>query len=291
MFTEEMLKMSQCVIFFKNYLYYFFGEIMKVLLTTLGLLISFNAFSNDTASQSIQQFCSDRNSSTFIKELASNSSNLMGFQNAGGIANGGVCWWHSRFQRNALYLTIFHPEEKRASESNVLKMIKTIRSGDQVVVIPGFNNFNDFSATYQNEIQAELNKWQKSDGIVKFSWVVGLSGENITTPKNMKKMMDELYQYVEVEGNIAYEKLQIKGIEAHAWLVVKMIPYKDGYRDGYDLEIIDSNNPSVTLTYQYREGQTSFTNYYYGKFTPYLERKSELSKIKGTIAKRCNQEK
>ncbi len=255
----------------------------------LELLSGFNVFASDTPSQSIQQFCSDRNSPDFVKELTSNPRNLMGFQNSGGIANGGVCWWHSRFQRNALYLTIFHPEENKATHSKVLKIIKRIRSGDEVVVIPGFSNFNDFSAAYKHEIQAELNKWQKNDGITKFNWVVGLSGDSISIPKKMKEMMDELYQYVEIEGNIAYQKLQIKGIVAHAWLVVKMKPYKDGYRDGYDLEIIDSNYPSITLTYQYRDGQTSFTYSHFGNFTPYLERKSELSKIKGVIAKRCNQ--
>jgi hypothetical protein len=272
-------------------IYYYFGEHMKVLfLTVLALLSGFNVFGNDTPSQTMQQFCSDRNSPDFVKDLTNNPRNLMGFENSGGIANGGVCWWHSRFQRNALYLTIFHPEEYRPTQSRVLKIIKKIRSGDEVVEIPGFSNFNDFSATYKHEIQKELNKWQKNDGVTKFNWVVGLSGESVSTPKKMKEMMDELYQYVEVEGNIAYQKLQIKGIIAHAWLVVKMKPYyKDGYRDGYDLKIIESNYPSITMTYQYREGQTSFIYSHFGSFTPYLERKSELSKMKGVIAKRCNQ--
>ena len=98
--------------------------------------------------------------------------------------------------------------------------------------------------------------------------------------------MDELYEYVEVEGSIAYQKLQIKGITAHAWLVINMHKVSNGY----DLEVLDSNFPNQTIIYNYREGMISFSNGHYGNFVPYLERKAEMNTIKMTILKKCNPE-
>src|SRR5438270_754213 len=42
-------------------------------------------------------------------------SQRLSFGNTGGIAHGGVCWWHSRFQRAAIYLTIFRPDLPKPS--------------------------------------------------------------------------------------------------------------------------------------------------------------------------------
>ena len=95
---------------------------------------------------------------------------------------------------------------------------------------------------------------------------------------------DELYEYVEIEGNIAYQKLQIKGVTAHAWLVVNM---KKTSR-GYDLEVLDSNYPSQTMVYRYQDGMTNFNHTYYGAFTPYLERRAELDSVKMAILEKCN---
>lgn len=256
------------------------------LLAIAALACSFSAFAALTPSQSVEQFCSDRSSATFSKNLSKNYDNLMAFRNHGGLANGGVCWWHSRFQRNALYLTIYKPSDAKPTKAEVQKIIDKIRSGKEIIEIPGFRNFYEFSSNHASEIQRELEQWQKSDGILKFNWVIGLSGDNVVSAEKMKEQMDELYQYVEAEGNIAYQKLQIKGVTAHAWLVLNVKATKNGY----DLEVLDSNFPSQTSVYKYREGQTSFKHYAYGEFTPYLERKGEMEKVQMTILKKCNPE-
>ena len=235
-------------------------------------------------SQSIEQFCADRSSPAFAKKLIKDAANLMSFQNQGGIANGGVCWWHSRFQRNATYVTIYKPAEPRPDASEVRKIVNEIRSGKKIVIIPGYRNFGEFSYYQANAIQAELEQWQRGDGFLRFGWVNGLKGKNIVSAERMAALMDELYDYVETEGNIAYQKLQIKGIDAHAWLVVNMKKVSNGY----DLEILDSNYPSSTNFYKYRLGQTHFNHEYYGKFTPYLERKAEMEKLTLTVLKQCD---
>ncbi len=258
---------------------------MKKTLLVLGVCaFSFSAMAKATPSQSIDQFCADRSSESFTKELLQSSSNLMAFANRGGMANGGVCWWHSRFQRSATYLTIYKPGNDYPSKAEAEKIIGKIRDGKEIITIGGFRNFSEFSSAYRAEIQRELEKWQKADGIARFNWVMGLKGSNVVEAPKFREMMDELYQYVEIEGNIAYQKLQIKGVTAHAWLVVNM---KKTSR-GYDLEVLDSNYPSQTMVYRYQDGMTNFNHTYYGAFTPYLERRAELDSVKMAILEKCN---
>lgn len=253
-------------------------------LIALTILAScFQAFAQ-RPSLSETDFCSDRKDPDFVKELVQSSSNLMSFQNQGGLLNSGVCWWHSRFQRNALYLTIYKPDEDRPTDAEAMKLILQIKSGNKVVVIPGFNNFSEFSYAYAQEIQNVLNAWQKVDGIAKFAWVKGLRGSAELPPEKLKKQMDKIYEDVEINKNISYNKLQIPGIEAHAWLVVHM----EKVSGGYELEILDSNNPDTTEHYSYREGDTNFKYRGYAfDFVPYLDQTGEMQKLKKSISKFC----
>ncbi len=256
----------------------------STILAIAVLAFSFSAMSSEGPSQSIEQFCADRSDKNFAKELTQSQENLMAFQNQGGIINGGVCWWHSRFQRNSLYLTIYKPAEARPTNKEAAELVKKIRAGDEVVEIPGYRNFYEFSYHHAVQIQRELEKWQKGDGILKFNWAVGLKGRPEVPEEKLGTMMDELYEFVVDEGNIAYQKLQIRGITAHAWLVINMKKRSDGY----DLEILDSNFPFQTSIYKYREGMTSFDYHGYFKFTPYLERTKEMDKVSLTILKNCD---
>jgi hypothetical protein len=164
-------------------------------LSLIIFLFSFGAFAQ-TPSLSKEKFCADRKDDKFIKELTLDSANLMPFRNKGGIANGGICWWHSRF-----------------------------------------------------------------------AWKKGLSGSSKVSPAKIKEIMDQIFEEVEVKKNIAFNKLQVPGIIAHAWLVVHM----EKVLGGYNLEILDSNFPSATEIYRYREGDTSINYHGYFHFTPYLE--------------------
>jgi hypothetical protein len=49
--------------------------------------------------------------------------NLFSFSNTGGILNGGVCWWHSRMQRAALYLTVYLPDMPPPSKPEVRRIL------------------------------------------------------------------------------------------------------------------------------------------------------------------------
>ncbi|MBC7428284.1 MAG: hypothetical protein H7336_06715 [Bacteriovorax sp.] len=256
----------------------------STILALAALACSASLMASTTASQSMDQFCADRSDLASVKELTLSSSNMMAFQNHGGIGGGGVCWWHSRMQRNALYLTKYNPADPKPSNEEAAVIVAKIRDGKEIVTIPGYRNFSEFTNNHQAQVQRELEKWQKGEGILKASWIIGLKGDSTVAASELKTMMDELYKYVVVDGNIAYEKLQIKGITAHAWLVVNMKPTSVGY----DLQIIDSNFPNWTSSYRYTEGMTSFNHQYYGSFTPYLERTGEMEKIALTVLKKCN---
>jgi hypothetical protein len=259
---------------------------MKVTLLALAALACSFQVLAQTPSSSEERFCSDRVDKSFIKDLTMDSNNLMTFRNHGGIGNGGVCWWHSRFQRNALYLTIYKPKLDKPTQDEARELIKKIRSASEVVVIPGYRNFSEFANNNEALIQRELEKWQKGDGVIRFAWVKGLSGDAEVAPEKMKGLMDQIYEEVEVNKNIAYNKLQIPGIESHAWLVVHM----EKVSGGYNLEILDSNVASTTEIYRYHEGDTSINYHGYFHFTPYLEQTNEMKKINKTILKQCDPE-
>jgi hypothetical protein len=75
-------------------------------------------------------------------------------------------------------------------------------------------------------------------------------------------MMDELYDQVQ-KGEVVYQKLQLQGIDAHAWLVIGMVKT----RDGYTLKIIDSNFPLETIDYVYQKGMTNFMREYIPRYS------------------------
>jgi hypothetical protein len=217
-----------------------------------------------------------------LQELALDARNLLAFENDGGIpieGLGGVCWWHSRLQRAALYLTEYRPDVARPNADGAAKIVDALIAMDSVVQIPGYANFRDFSADYRAIIQKKLDSWQNSEAAAAVR--MGASGDSETTPENLKKLMDALYESVNA-GAIEWQMLQEPGIVAHAWLVVKM----KRVEGGYDLKIIDSNAPQSPQDVRYRVGQRQ-VEYNGDKFVPYTGFRSELRRILNARALRC----
>ncbi len=240
---------------------------MKNLLFIFVLSITTNYSWAESLPHSKEEFCKRFDDLDIMSDYSSEPNNLMSFKNQGGVFNGGVCWWHSRFQRNVFYLSLFRPDLPKLDPKNVKALIKEIRAGKSVVTIPGFYNFNEFSNLYKKEILKELEDWQIYDGVILGAWIDGLKGETKTSASILLQKMDEIYEYVEIDKKIAYLKLQMKGITAHAWLIVGI---KRG-PNGFDVGLIDSNNPMRTENYTYKIGDESFYDKSYGNFVPYLE--------------------
>ncbi len=254
-----------------------------------SILFSTLVFSNQSQAlpQNKAEYCERIVQENTIFDLSDLTENLMAFKNQGGIFNGGVCWWHSRFQRNILYLGLLNPDGPKPMKEEARALIKKIRAGNEIVVISGFQSFNEFTKTYQKEIIKELENWQIYDGVVLGSWVLGVKGDTKIESSKLSQMMNDLYDYVEVKNKIAYQKLQIKGITAHAWLVVGM---KKG-ANGFDIGYIDSNNPMMSENYSYKFGDESFYEKGYGHFVPYTEFQREEERLQRVVKQYCTNQR
>jgi hypothetical protein len=220
--------------------------------------------------------------------------NRIAFQNQGGMQNGGVCWWHSRFQRAAWSLAVFDPSKPIPSDNEALQMVRTLIREDSVVVIPGYANLHDFTAANESMIQHELNQWQIRDGFLNQAWLRGISGRSSLPAPKLKTQMDSIYtefKLASLNQEVIWLMLQIKGIVSHASLIAEMTSVADG---GYHLAVVDSNRPEGIVTYDYQVGDTSLTPAspadYAGDFkmVPYLGYKKDLAKARTAIAQHCN---
>lgn len=208
--------------------------------------------------------------------------NLLGFKNGGGIGGEGVCWWHSRFTRAALYLAYFVPDAPRPDAHALRRILRGLMAADEVVAIPGYRTMEEFSRDKQAEIQQRLERAQILEGIFQFCWVNGLAGLTKVSPEHMKALMDKIYVAVRDDG-ISYVKLQCPGIASHAWLMTAMEPRPDG---GYHCWFLDSNWVG-TSPWTYKLGMTAL----WGELgVPYLQREQELVQIKQTIRRFIGQQ-
>src|SRR5262245_51763136 len=100
------------------------------LVLALGMLVT-PAFAGD--------FCSDLQQPNFFRERALDINNRMAFENPTDGALGlktGLCWWHSRFQRDLVYLAVPRPlrdGEKPMSKKEIEKAMNKLIAENSVV--------------------------------------------------------------------------------------------------------------------------------------------------------------
>jgi len=204
--------------------------------------------------------------------------NLLCFINSGGLLGKGVCWWHSRFTRNALYLAYFVPERHRASRSHAREILQSLMRADRVVAIPGYANLREFSGDRRNEIQKLLEWRQIFEGVVQFAWINGLAGSSKVSPEKLKAIMDGIHSETSSQG-AAYVKFQTPGLDAHALIVTGTDPAPGG---GYTVRYLDSNQRLESeLSYRYGDRQLKLETGSVG--VPHLQRSAELARIRGIV--------
>lgn len=244
-------------------------------------LIFYSLFLNAnplTAKNLWKKHCQDveLDSSLFINNLKK-PENKLSFTNYGGLLNGGVCWWHSRFTRAAQYLAVFEPAGNKLSQEEAYYLAKRIREG-RPVTIRGYKNLNEFSMAHQREIQQNLEEWQVYNGGFQLGFLDGLMGATSVSSKQLQEQMDELYNDFKISQKPIYQVLQLPGITAHAWLIVDMIPMATGYQ----FEVVDSNYLKNQI-WRYQYGSTSF---FYGQY-PFVNYTTRRGKIEeAALAKR-----
>lgn len=93
------------------------------------------------AAMSREEYAARAVSPGYARALAANppgaasNPNLLAFGNSGGLLRNGVCWWHSRFTRAALYLVYFEPSKPKPDARTARKAIRSLMNADRVVEI------------------------------------------------------------------------------------------------------------------------------------------------------------
>lgn len=217
-----------------------------------------------------------------FQRLAEIPSQKIFHENAGGIFNKGICWWHTRLQRSSVFLTEYQPEAPKLSLKQAEHVVDELISMNKVVKIRGYKDFNSFTQEHSKMIQRKLEAWQMREGVSKFR---GLKGSSKEKPEKMKELMDDLFDRVNTKGRLAFVMLQIPGPSAHSWLVTDMTKTPNGYK----LTVTDSSHPIVSFEQDYRIGDTQLSNEHVGgeKFVPYIQFDSELDNILNTIKRHC----
>jgi hypothetical protein len=251
----------------------------RPILTCLILLVGSSAFAGS--------LCQTR-WSEFQTKLAK-SENRLAFVNQPGPMKIGMCWWHSRMQRNANFLLEFRPQSAATGNDGVWQIIKNLSRTDKVQVVPGFANLQAFSARYSSEMNESMGQWQMSDSFLKFGWANGL-GSGESDAGTLSREMDALYEDVMIKRNVTYQMLKMPGFEAHAWLVLNMT--KLAGNQGYQLTVIDSNAYSPQY-YLYTRGMTKFIYRINGfeqrgmDFVPHTQRDSDFADYQSALNQAC----
>ncbi len=236
------------------------------------------------AAVSRQDYVGSAGKPEYVRALAANppgggsNPNLLIFLNSGGLLRKGVCWWHSRFTRNALYLAYFEPDAPPPDPGETLTIAYSIMRASRVVRIPGYRCLADFSRDHRAMIQKMLERWQLYDGIVRFAWVNGLTGASRLPPGSMAGLMESILAGLALQG-IMYVKFQTPGIDAHALLLTGIEKLPDGK---LLVSYLDSNTHGEDVM-EYRPGLDRLTLATGSTGVPYPQRARELAKISGVI--------
>jgi len=242
----------------------------------------------DLEPQSVSQFCKSAKKKNFFRRRLALRESRMAFANHGGLFNGGVCWWHSRFQRKATYLTVMRPDLPKPSESIARKIIAAIKKSKSLVSIPGYASFSDFSRAYDREISNTLAAWQSGEGFFQFAWISGLSGSSRPGAAKMESLLEKIRSQVEDQKRISFVHLQMPGIVNHAWLVSSIAKTSNGW----NLRVVDSNFPDQTREIHYQKNEKAIYDETYGVWlAPYLAEQDEIQNLEKVIAKECQSRK
>jgi hypothetical protein len=221
---------------------------------------------------------------TYVRE---HSPHHLAFGNQPGDLKTGLCWWHSRFTRNATYLALYRPDLPKPDAVAAKKIIARIRDGKRVVEVPGYANLMQFSADWEDAIVKRLSDWEKLESFLAAGWIKGLKGRSSVSAKELSTAMDALYKKVSAR-EIVFQMLQMPGLAAHAWLVVGMVETPAGY----DLTVVDSNTARIFATarpekWSYRRGMTDFEYHNGANFVPYDFFADENVRLKKAVRQHC----
>lgn len=203
--------------------------------------------------------------------------NLLGFTNHGGLLGKGVCWWHSRLTRNALYLAYFLPEEPPPPPAGVSRILGDLMNARAVTAVPGHSCLRRFSLEHRDEIESLLQRRQILEGFLHFAWINGLVGLCRMEPCRMRSAMEHLHEAA-MRG-LVYVKFQNPGLDAHSIIVTSSEKLRGG---GYLSRYLDSNSrKEESFAYHFGYRYVTLASGMTG--VPYVQRSGELTRILGLL--------
>lgn len=266
------------------------------------ILVSvFSAAAN--ANKNKIDFCSAAQNKSYFQDRLLNEENLIAFKNDGkysalnliGInqVEIGICWWHSRLQRSLNYLALARPlslNEKPMTKNEIGEALLNLINEREVVELRGYESIHQFTAINQKVILEFLKYWQLSE--LKHA-VRGLQGHYQVAPKELLQLMNQLYARVTVNQSVAYQMQQMPGLNAHSWLVTHMKKRINNNKlIGYDIIAIDSQLPTIPITYSYTIGDTQVkSDLFNGAFVPYTQRTGSERRYLKALAVYCRPQK
>jgi hypothetical protein len=209
---------------------------MKYIILIVSIF-TFNVFAETPK----EIFCRQHASRAAIVANMSDYNNMLSVGNESGFLgmNTGVCWWHSRFQRNLSYLVQVDPTLPQPTDKEAKVLIQKIISGEEVVIIPGFQNFRMFCLKFQKFINKALVGWMNKDFLIKQEWFKAFNHDSILSITDFQSHMNEVYDDFKEADGLMFMMLKVHGPIAHAWLIAEMSETKDGW----NLTIVDSISP------------------------------------------------
>lgn len=99
-----------------------------------------------------------------VPSLYSNDEKLfpimqMGVPNAGGRWGTGLCWWHTRFHRAAVYLMDFAPKRPKPTAKEARVLLARI-SEFKPATVPGYGSLAEFTQDFKKELYSVLSDWE-----------------------------------------------------------------------------------------------------------------------------------
>jgi hypothetical protein len=233
-----------------------------------------------TAPDSKVQFCQMHKTYGYVRAQFFNPENKLSFENPGGWFDAGLCWWHSRLQRAALYLTNYRPSLPKPNAQRALQIIDNVFRLKTVEVIPGFSNFQQFSHAFEKMITQYLSYIQVEDTAY-FTFWRGVRPGRVSAAF-IQNQAERIYRRVAIDDKVQY--VALKGLshwyESHAWLMVGAVRSESKI----DFYYLDSNDsPQITPNkFTFTLGESTLNN-----LVPYLQYDSDFWSIDMAVSRYC----
>jgi hypothetical protein len=189
--------------------------------------------------------------------------NTLAFENPPGPVGGGMCWLHSRLQRQFTYLANYQPTRPRPTQEEAQRIINRIVNREGVTEIPGFSNLSEFSAVYRSQLISAIDGMGWRCFVNPTDCAARISDSYNPSAADMQATMQTLYdRQTQQPGSIRMvrtrvhsdQNLVFRGLMAHSMLILDMVPIHDNSSNipgvpgpirGYRMKIIDPNHPNL----------------------------------------------